>query len=126
MDGPAGKYSFDGIGAASATIAMAAFATNPATAFLAVGFVGKIVSFVLTKVFSMLASVGLVLLNVGAERIGTIIDQHNFDGSFDTAEKLIDSIRKTGRDLTPEEVKAIDDPVIGAFRKWASFARDRQ
>lgn len=125
MDGPAGKHDLSGIGGATATIVLAALAANPSTAVLATGFLGTIIKFLLTKLFTILASVGLVVLNVGAARVETLIDQHNFDGSFETAEKLIGAIRQTGRDLTPAEVRAIDGPVIDAFRKWASFARDK-
>ena len=88
-------------------------------------WIRPISNFLLTGIFSALASVGLVILNVGAAAVENLIDQHNFDGSFDTAEKLVDSIRQTGKAITPEQAKAIDDPVIAAFRKFASFARQQ-
>jgi hypothetical protein len=125
MAGPATKYRFNGIGGASATAVLALLAANPSTTWLATGFVGKVVGALLSYAFSMAASVGLVLLNVGAERVETMIDQHAFDGSFDSAEKLLDAARAAHHDLTPAEIKAIDDPVIGAFRKWGSFARQK-
>lgn len=62
-------------------------------------------------------------MNVGAEKISAAIDHSNFDGSLDSAQKLISEIRNTGKDLTPEEIKAIDDPVIEAFKKFATIGR---
>lgn len=90
------------------------------------GIPWKILSWILIKFFSALASCGLVLLNVGAARIETLVDGKNFDGAWDSAEEFIAAIRNTGRELTPAEIKKIDDPVIAAFRKWASFARKKQ
>ena len=81
--------------------------------------------YLLTQLFSALASLGLVLLNVGAERIITAVDKYGFDGSFETAEKLIEEIRKTGRDLAPEEIKTIDEEVIKQFRKFAKLGRKK-
>jgi hypothetical protein len=123
--GPATKYSFSGLGDASATIVLGLLAANPSTTWLATGFVGKVVNVLLSYAFSMAASVGLVLLNVGAERVETMIDQHAFDGSFDSAEKLLEAARQTGHVLTPAEIAAIDGPVIDAFRKFGSFARQK-
>ena len=122
MDGPLGKHKFSGIGAASATMVLVALASNPSTLFLTTGILGKIIAWVLQNFFSMLASLGLVVLNVGASRVETLIDGKNFDGAYDSAEEFIAAIRNTGRDLTPEEIKKIDDPVIEAFREWAGFA----
>lgn len=123
MDGPLGKHKLVGIGGASARLVMAAMAGNPSLAFLSVGLLGKFVAWFLTQFFSALASLGLVILNVGAERMATYFDGNNFDGSLDAAEKMIADIRAQGRDLTPAEIEKIDAPVIAAFRKWASFAR---
>lgn len=105
---------------------IAALAANPGTLFLTTGISGKIVMFILTKIFSGLASIGLVILNLGAAKVETLVDGKNFDGAWDSAEELIAAIRNTGRDMTPEEIKKIDDPVIAAFRKWASFARQKK
>lgn len=125
MSGPATKYSFDGIGGASALIVIAALAANPSTSFLATGFIGKIVTWLLTKLFSMMASVGLVILNVGAEKVEGLVSKAEFDGSFEAAEKLLNAARDAHQQLTPAQIKAIDDPVIKSFRKFASFARQK-
>jgi len=124
MAGPATKYNFDGIGAASASLVIAALATSGNTWAVA-GVSGTIFKWLLTEVFSAAASVGLVLMNVGAEKVEIIIDQNAFDGSWDSAEKLIDAARQAHQDLTPAQIAAIDAPVIGAFRKFASFARPK-
>lgn len=118
-------YKFTGIGEASASVILAVLMSNPATAYLATGLMGKI-TFFICKIFSMwLASIGLIVMNVGEAKLATIIDAGKFDDSWDTAENLIKKIRDTGRDLTPEEIKEIDDAVIVAFKKFATFGRDK-
>lgn len=119
------KHGLSGIGEASASAAIAALSANPSTAFLTAGLSGKILFWILTKVFSGFASMGLVILNVGAEKLAVAADKVEFDGSMESAEKFIEEIRKTGRELTPEEVKKIDDEVIAAFRKFATLARKK-
>ncbi len=125
MDPILKKHKLMGIGAASASMVLAALLSNPSTIWLASGIIGKIVNWLLTMGFSMLASAGLVVLNVGAARIETLIDGKNFDGAWESAEEFIAAIRATGREMTPEEIKKIDDQVIIAFRKFASFARKK-
>lgn len=122
------KYflKFKGIGEAGAAMAMAALAANPATIGLTTGFTGKVIFFIWKLIFMALASIGLVVLNVGVAKIETIVDEKNMDDSWDDADKVIAAIRATGRELTPEEELAIDTPVIDAFRKWASFARTKK
>lgn len=118
-------YRFSGIGEASASVILAVLMVNPATAYLATGIVGKI-TFFICKIFSMwLASLGLVVMNVGAAKLETIIDGGKFDESWNTAENLIKKIRESGRELTNEEIKQIDDAVIVAFKKFATFGRDK-
>lgn len=119
------KHKLDGMGGASAATILAVLAANPATTFLTTGVLGKILYFVLSKVFTALASMGLVLLNLGAEKVMGAIEKSNYDGSVESAYKLIEEIRSTGRDLTPEEIKAIDDKVIEAFMKFGKMTRRR-
>jgi len=120
------KYKFSGLGETGAAIILAALALNPATLFLTQGFLGKIV-FIFAKYFCMiLASCGLIVMNVGAARIQVLLDEGNYDGSWEKAEELLKKIRDQGRELTDEETKKIDDDVINAFRKFASFARVRK
>lgn len=119
------KHKLDGIGGASAAVVFAALSSNPYTAWMTAGIQGKIFFWVCENIFAWLASVGLVLLNVGAENLLAVIDKANFDSSLESAEKFIAEIRKTGRDLTPQEIKEIDDKVIVQFRKFAKIARKR-
>lgn len=122
----ASKHKLEGIGEASAAAVIAALAANPSTAFLAAGISARILFYILTKVFSGFASMGLVLLNVGADKLIVAVEKIDFDGSFESAEQFIDEIRKTGRDITPEETKKIDDGVIETFRKLAKIARKKK
>lgn len=122
---PSPKHKLDGIGGVSAAAAMAALAAFPPTTFLATGFLGRITHFILKRLFTFLASGGLVILNLGAERVLGAIEKSNYDGSWESAQKLIDAIRATGRELTPEEITKIDDGVIAAFRKFGRMTRKR-
>lgn len=122
----ADKHDLGGIGGTSAALVMAALASNPGTTFLTAGILGKIVYWFLSSLFTKLASMGLVLLNVGTEKLLTALYKSNFDGSFESAEKLIAEIRGTGRELTPEETKKIDDDVINQFRKFAKMTRSKK
>lgn len=122
---PFDKYDFSGIGNASATAVMALLLANPGTTFLATGVLGKIIYLVLSKIFSALASFGLVILNVGAEQIATAVEKSGFDGSFSNAYTLIDQLNSTGHGLTSEQVTAIDAPVISAFEKFAKLTRTK-
>lgn len=118
------KYRFEGIGEKSAIVAMAALASSP-LAWFTVGVQGKITFFILKMVFMGAASIGLVVLNVGIAKVETMIEKNGFDGSWESAEKLIREIKEQGRELTDEEKKRIDDPVRAAFRKFARFGRMR-
>jgi len=118
------KHKLNGIGGASATAALAALSTTGAV-WLTTGIIGKIVVWLLTELFSRMASAGLVTLNIGASKVQTLLDKNDFDGSFESAEKYLKAIRDTGREITPAEALAIDAPVIKSFRKFASFARKK-
>lgn len=123
---PGTKYKFEGIGETLAALVLAGLATNPSLAWLTGGFTGRVVWFGAKLLGMGLASIGLVVLNVGAAKIETIMAENNFDGSWESAQKLISDIRKEGRELTDEEKKRIDGPVKDAFRRFARFGRVRQ
>lgn len=116
LDSAADKYDFQGIGKASATVTIAALAANPSTLWLTTGFVGSMFYWLLTQFYSKLASVGLVILNVGIADVQIITQHSEFDGSFDDAFKLINA-----GPLTDEQKSAIDNKVISAFKSFASF-----
>jgi len=125
VSGPVTKHKLTGIGEASASAVLALLSTNPQTSFLAIGISGKIIFWGLSKVFTLAASGGLVMMNIGAEKLLIAIEKTDYDGSREKADKLIEEIRKTGRDLTPEEIKRIDAEVIKSFRKFGRFVRNR-
>lgn len=121
------KYEFSGIGSASAAVVFAALAANPTTSWMTVGVIpGKIVFYILSRVFSKFASKGVVLLNVGADSLLTAMEKSAFDGSLESSYKLIDEIRSSGRNLTEDETKKIDEQVILQFRKFAKMTRGKK
>ncbi len=109
-----------------AAIILAALAANPTFAFLTAGFLGRTVWFGSKLLVMGGASLGLVVLNVGTEKIEVIMAESGFDGSWDSAQKLIAAIHKQGRELTDAEKIAIDNPVKDAFRRFAKFGRVRK
>jgi hypothetical protein len=119
------KHKFDGIGQTAASIIMAGLAANPSTAILASGFLGKVMFIIFKYICMMLANLGLIVMNVGAEKLETIVAAGDFDGSWEKAEEMLNKIRQEHREMTPDEIKKIDDGVITAFRKFASFGRVR-
>ena len=126
MSGPLTKHDLSGMGGFQASLAMAFLATNPSTAGITQGIIGKLLHYFLTKLFSALSSLGLVLANVGASRVETALDKSGYDGSWETAEDAIQSIIGQGRELTPDEVKQIDDKVIAAFEKFAKLGKKKK
>ena len=123
---PGFKHKYEGIGETGAAMVVAGLSANPTFAFLTKGLQGKVLWFVAKLATMFLASIGLVVLNVGAEKVQTIIENNTFDGSWEQAQKLISDIHKSGRELTDEEVAAIDAPVKDAFRKFARYIRVRK
>lgn len=122
---PANKYDFTGIGNASALALMAVLAANPETLWLTTGVTGTIFKLVSSKIFSGLASVGVVFLNIGAELITTVVDKSGFDGSFTSSLKLVDAIQAAGQTMTADQIQAIDGPVIAQFEKFAKLTRSK-
>lgn len=122
---PVTKHKFEGIGETFAALVIAGVAANPTWTWLTAGFVGKVFFFGSKLVGMGLASIGLVVLNVGAAKIETVVLESNFDGSWESAQRLISKIRDSGRELTDAEKEAIDKPVRDAFRRFAKFGRVR-
>lgn len=116
------KHKLEGIGEAGAILMMSTLATSFPLA--TTGLQGKIL-FILLKIFHMaLASAGLIVVNIGVAKVETLIEHKDFDGSFDKAFEIIN--KKKGQ-FTDEEAKKIDDAVIDAYRKFATFiVRDRR
>lgn len=123
MPALAQKHKLEGIGEATAALTMAALAANPQTVFLTGAVVGKIIWFVIKLLAMGGASIGLVVVNVGAAKVETIITENTFDGSWESAQKLIKAIIEQGREVTDAEARKIDEPVKAAFRKFGRFGR---
>lgn len=104
---------------------LAALAGNPSTLWMTVGIPGTVIRWILTQLFSGVASAGLVLMNVGAMKVESVLDKAAWDGSIESAMKILEDIRTQHRDVTPEEAKKIDDEVIKALRKFGRFGRPR-
>lgn len=119
------KHKLEGIGEASASAIIAAWAANPSTAWLASGIAAKLSFFFLSHIFSGLASIGLVVLNVGAENLATALAKANYDGSWESAEAMIKAIRDSGNELTEADIRRIDATVIVAFRRFGKIGRKK-
>ncbi len=110
--------SYDGIGGAGATMLMVILASNPTTAFLAVGFWGKVIHWTATKFFGWMAGQGVMFANVGIAKVDTIIAKSEFESAFSEAFKIIEQ-RKGA--LSAAEARKIDDNVIRALRKFGAY-----
>ncbi len=84
-------------------------------AFLTHGFLGRITFFFLTKVGSWLANQGLALLNIGIDELRIAAQKDDYEKAIEEALK---SVGEAKQKLTPAEIKAIDDKVKKAFRKF--------
>lgn len=113
-----GKYDFPGIKKLGAAGLKVALASSPSTAWILKG--GKLTDIFLEFLVNYLANKGLIIFNLGAIVIGGDVDQSAFDKAMDEAFKKIET---TGGKMTPEQMKAIDDEVINAFRKFAVFSK---
>lgn len=120
MSLPPQKYKFAGIGKFSAIVIMRVLAANPSTAALTIGIPGKITYWVLKKVTSYFASYGVVMGNIGIERVEEMIEKGKFDDS------LSDEVfSKIASGVTPEEGQAIDQRVRDAFDQFVTFGKLR-
>lgn len=81
-------------------------------------FFGRIVNGFLQMIVARLNSKGITFLNVGVERIDKFLDQKNWDGTLEGAIKFVE---EHNGNLTPEQIKAIDDKVIAAFDRSNDF-----
>ncbi len=120
MQLPPQKYKFDGIGKFSAIVIMRALAANPSTVALTAGLSGKIVYAVLKRVSSYFASLGVVMGNIGIERVEEIIQKGKFDDSL--SDEVFSEINSG---VTPERGKEIDQKVRDAFDDFVTFGKLR-
>lgn len=113
-----GKYDFKGIKKAGAAGLKAALASTAFGSVILSGPFGKVTTLCLEFLANLLANQGLVILNLVAITVEGKIDQKAFDSALDQALKKVEL--NSGK-LTPAQMKAIDDEVIQAFRKFATL-----
>ncbi len=111
------KYQFKNIGKASAVATFAALAVSypPFLAFSQT-FGGKCVFTVLCWLYTGLASIGVIVLNVGVDYIKTVAEKNQFDGTMESAIKSVEQ-----GNLTPQQGAAIDDSVIQAHNNFGGI-----
>lgn len=117
---PPQKYKFDGFGKWNAIIVMRLLVATGWGVSLTTGLPGKITYWILKRVGSYMASYGVVLGNIGIERVEELIEKGNFDDSL--SDEIFSELAKG---VTPERGKEIDDKVIDAFDKFITFGKLR-
>lgn len=117
---PQQKYKFDGIGRFSAIIIMNVLRANPSTVALTTGIVGKIVYAVLKRASSYFASHGVVMGNIGIERVSEMIEKGRFDDSL--SDEIFSELNSG---VTPERGAEIDQKVRDAFDQFVTFGKLR-
>lgn len=86
--------------------------------FLTIGFWGKITHWILSRLYTWLASNGLTLLNVGIANVQVASQKSDWEAAIMEAWAIVDNKTK---ELSDAEKKKIDDKVRSAHRKFASF-----
>lgn len=112
------KHDFPGIAKFNATLIFTALASSSGLAFLTTGVLGRITYKALEMFGNWLANQGLALGNIGYDNIVIAAQEFNYEQVFDT---VLYEILKEKNPLSPEKRKELDDKVIIAFRKFASF-----
>jgi len=113
-----GKYNFPGIRKAGAVAIKAALASSPLGGLL-VGPLGPALAVSLEWLSEWLANRGIILLNVGAFEINGHFDQAAFDKAMDAGLSRLES----GETISPEEMRAIDEKVKEAMRRFIPYNR---
>ncbi len=121
--GVTGKYNFSGIKKVGARGITAALATTPYTAWLAGRGFAPLTNYLFEALCNWLANKGLIVLNIGIMVAETEFDQRAFDSALDEALLQVELSKKDY--LTPEEIKAIDDPVKKAFRRFVIVTKHK-
>jgi hypothetical protein len=119
---PQPNYDYSGFGKAEALLIFSVLAANPSTVWLTTGFIGSVFFALLSFICTKFANVGIMLINIAATDLQTLVQSGNFDGSFDDAFKKILASKDP---LTAAQKAAIDAPVIAAFQQFAVFGQLR-
>lgn len=107
--GLSGKYDFKGIKKVGSAGIKAALSASPYTAWL-LKF-GAILDLGLEFGTNWLANNGLIVFNIGAFYVKGELDQKALDNAIEAGLK---KIQQSNGNLTPEQIKEIDDAVIKA------------
>ena len=110
-----GKYDFKGIKKFGAKGLLLALETVPVVGKLLKWGLRAPLEILLEWCVNWLANKGLVVLNIAAIAVEGEWDQKQFDDAMERAFKQIEA---GGGKLTPEQIKAIDDEVIKAARRF--------
>ena len=102
-----GKYNFEGLKKLGAAALSSALAGTPLVKFPSVA------NFIFEMFTNWLANKGLIVMNVGAYYVNGKLDVKGLTDAIVRGYEAVES----GRELTPEEIKKIDDDVIAAARK---------
>ena len=113
------NYDYSGIGKAEALLVFSALAASP-SAWITNGIFGKIVFQLLCWACTWFANKEVLILNVAATDLQTLVQKGSFDASFDAA---FQAIHGNPNQLTSAQKAAIDAPVIAAFNKFAVFGQ---
>lgn len=110
--GLTGKYKFEGIQKVGTTSINAAFAGSP---LLKVPFVNTLIELLI----NLLANKGLVVANLAVYKFGGANEADSLERALGAG--IAES--ESGKVLTPEEIKRIDDEVIKAARKALPYGK---
>lgn len=108
-----GKYNFEGLKKLGAAALSSALAGTPLVKFPSVA------NFIFEMFTNWLANKGLIVMNVGAYYVNGKLDVKGLTDAMVRGYEAVES----GRELTPEEIKKIDDDVIAAARKALPYGR---
>lgn len=113
--GLTGKYKFSGIQKTGSAFVRAALLNTPFAWIVKIPFFNAILELAL----NWMANNGLVVMNLGAYKVGDAIDAAGLEKAIESGIEAAES----GRKLTPEEIKRIDDEVIKAADKALPYGR---
>jgi hypothetical protein len=113
-----GKYDFKGIKKHGATGLLAAISSIPWLSFLSrLPFLSR---FMAEFIANWAANSGLIIMNVGYFYVDGELDQKALDRAIESGLKQVE---QSGGNLTPEQIKEIDDAVIAAARKALPYGK---
>lgn len=113
-----GKYDFPGIKKWGAKGLSLALATTGWGSWLIKWSFGPLLDWFLEQLVGWLANKGLIVLNIGAIYANGEFDQKAFDDAMNEGIKKVEAARGQ---LTPDQIKAIDDEVIKAADKFLPY-----